>query len=260
MPHVTCTGSHVSEVEETSLLTSGTAALLCFIYLFLMGVQPESQWVLLSHSVSSSFNLLKEPVESERQPSCLCTLLEGLELPTQATRQREREKTNDDRRGGRWNPRWEEEWIGRNEEAGKGGVCVCVLFTSRHASGLRVRWWCCTAGTASCSPAIDGETIVSFVAWKIKIILSPNAIQLICICMFIILCVFWQVTSASQVSQNFVIELLLPAPSVRECKPACVHHLTVLPSSLFPLPLHCFDSVPSAVKQQVIICNTGLTA
>lgn len=34
----------------------------------------------------------------------------------------------------------------RDEEAG------VVLFTSRHASGLRVRWWCCTAGTASCSP------------------------------------------------------------------------------------------------------------
>lgn len=27
-----------------------------------------------------------------------------------------------------------------------------------------------------------------------------------------------------------------------------------------PLPLLCFDSMPSAIKQQVIICNTGPTA
>lgn len=104
MPHVTCTGSHVSEAEETSLLTSGTADLPCFHFFFFMGGQAASQRVSECCSVirfHPVLNLLKEPVESQRQPSCLCTLLEGLELPTQATIEREREKTNDDRRGGR---------------------------------------------------------------------------------------------------------------------------------------------------------------
>ncbi len=82
--------------------------------------------MLLSHSVSSSFNLLKEPVESQRQPSCLCTLLEGLELPTRATRERkqmtidgEGDEIQDERRNG---------LEGTKTEVG-GGEGLCALYT-----------------------------------------------------------------------------------------------------------------------------------
>ena len=81
----------------------------------------------------SSFNLLKEPVESERQPSCLCALWEGLELPSRTTRgggkQRMINREGDEIQD-------EEKWSGRTKRrVGR----VCVLFTSRHASGLQVR-------------------------------------------------------------------------------------------------------------------------
>lgn len=79
--------------------------------------------MLLSHSVLSSFNLPKEPVESERQPSCLCALWEGLEPPSRTTREgrqrmidREGDEIQDERRNG---------LVGRR---GEWGGCVCALY------------------------------------------------------------------------------------------------------------------------------------
>lgn len=82
--------------------------------------------MLLRHLVSSSFHL-KEPLESQRQPSCLFALLEGLELPTRVTREgkqmtvdREGDEIQDERRNG---------LAGRGGEGAGVGVCSLQVDT-----------------------------------------------------------------------------------------------------------------------------------
>lgn len=131
----TCTGSHIMYRElcqggggdNFSLLTNGTAR-LCFLLLFLFFRQSARESVSATrHSVSSSFNLLKEPVESQRQPSCLCMLLEVLELLAQATGGREREnKRRSTGKAMRSKMRGRMDW--KERRGWGGGVCVCALY------------------------------------------------------------------------------------------------------------------------------------
>lgn len=69
-----------------------------FHYFLWVARQPARESVSPAQSFHPVITSWKEPVESQRQPSRLCALLEGLELATQATRERGGGGTNDDRR------------------------------------------------------------------------------------------------------------------------------------------------------------------
>lgn len=112
------------------------------------GSQLESQWVLLSHSVSSSFCPPERASGVSKTAVLSLYALGGFGASNPG---HEKGQTNKDWRGRTMKSKMRR-GMNRNDEEAGGGGGRGVLFTSRHVSGLRVRWWCCTAGTASCSP------------------------------------------------------------------------------------------------------------